>query len=251
MRFTEAERSHIKAQLIQAAREDASILSAVVFGSAARGAEDAWSDIDLGFRLAPGEDVALVCNRWTESMSQAFGLASTLDIWAQGALYRVFLLDSTLQVDLSFWPYESFTIEGPHYELLFGEAHFAPAPAVNVGQIIGMGWLYILHARSYICRGRPWQALLMLEALRNQIFMLKCHRHGLAYYKGLGIDRLPPGEAHGVGSCMPASRGTAELARAFEALCTIYMQEVGLFSEAIADQLKTPVSAMQEEIAAI
>jgi len=74
-------------------------------------------------------------------------------------VYRVFLLSSTLQVDVSFWAPAEFGAIGPGFRLLFGAAATpltAAAPAA--AELVGMGWLHALHARSSIARGRAWQA---------------------------------------------------------------------------------------------
>ena len=67
-------------------------------GSASRGDEDAWSDIDLALRLRPGVDPNEVAERWTELLSRDQAVVDQLDLWADGALYRVFLTASTLQM---------------------------------------------------------------------------------------------------------------------------------------------------------
>ena len=48
-----------------------------------------------------------------------------------------------------------------------------------------------MHARSSIARGRRWQAVYMLNGLRDQVLSLVCLRHGLPTHEGRGIDDLP------------------------------------------------------------
>jgi hypothetical protein len=50
-----------------------------------------------------------------------------------------------------------------------------PSPS----ELIGMGWLYALHARSSIARGRVWQAEYMISGMRDQVLALACLRHRL------------------------------------------------------------------------
>ena len=51
--FTVEDRERIREELMDAARASNAIAGAALVGSAARGAEDAWSDIDLALQLAP------------------------------------------------------------------------------------------------------------------------------------------------------------------------------------------------------
>ena len=67
-----------------------------------------------------------------------------------------------------------------------------------------MGWLYALHARSAIARGRSWQADMMLAEMRNQVIALACHRLGVNPADGRDAHHcqpncqthfLPPGQS--------------------------------------------------------
>lgn len=190
--FTPAQRAGLLEELIRAAREDEAIVGAVQVGSLPKGEGDDWSDIDLMLQLADGAESDEVVSRWTETFYDRHGAVHHLDVHSGGALYRVFLLDSTLQVDVSFWPYEQFSASSPDFVQLFG----APIPlrepeASGPSQTIGMAWLYALHSRSAIARGRVWQAVTMLDELRDQVVSLACRRHGLRQYQGRGADRLP------------------------------------------------------------
>jgi hypothetical protein len=113
------------------------------------------------------------------------------------ALYRFFLLSNTLQVDLSFWPSRAFAASGPTHRLLFGETNDAPTwPPPSPEALVGMGWLYALHIRSSLARGRQWQAVHMLDGLRDQVVALACLRFGLPAHQGRGVDYLPPEETN-------------------------------------------------------
>src|SRR3954471_2504301 len=105
--FAAPERSQIRDELIGHARAHDRIAGAALVGSAARGEEDAWSDIDLVLQLAPDADEPAVVEAWTGWIADRFAVADKLDVMA-GARYRVFLLTSSLQIDVSFWPYAAF-----------------------------------------------------------------------------------------------------------------------------------------------
>lgn len=128
--FTEGERSDLRDQLVAVARSDERIDAAALVGSAARDGEDEWSDIDLALRLAADLSPWDVAAEWTTRMYGAHGAVAHLDIWSGPTLFRVFLLASSLQIDLSFWPAEAFADSGGSFRLLFGEANEpAPPPA--------------------------------------------------------------------------------------------------------------------------
>lgn len=216
--FSIPEREALRDRLIAAARSDDRITAAAVVGSGATDGEDAWSDIDLALRLADGlkpEDVAAA---WTTRIYQSAGAVDHVDVWSQSALYRVFLLRSSLQVDLSFWPGDAFAPTGASFRLLFGESNQPrPARSPAPGAPIGMGWLYALHARSSIARGRALQALYMINAMREQVITLACLRHELPAHEGRGADDLPAGLRQGLAETLVRDLSRHELRRAFTA----------------------------------
>jgi len=121
--FSPGERDELRHRLIAAARDDDRITAAAVVGSSARDAEDAWSDIDLALRLCDGLEPGEVAGDWTTRMYESAGAVDHLDVWSGTTLFRVFLLGSSLQVDLSFWASETFAASGSSFRLLFGEAN--------------------------------------------------------------------------------------------------------------------------------
>lgn len=169
--FTRAERSALRARLVELAEADPQVVGAALVGSAARDAEDDLSDIDLVLQLAEDADEPSVVAGWTAEIERIAGAAvDTLDVRADGVRYRVFLLPSSLQVDVSFWPRDRFRAAGGPFRLLFGTPAEPTEPGrVDVDQVIGLGWLYALHARSAIARGRLWQAAGMLDELRGSL----------------------------------------------------------------------------------
>ncbi|SEE75505.1 Nucleotidyltransferase domain-containing protein [Ruania alba] len=90
--FTVTERGAIRDSLVERARVDDGVVAAALVGSAARGEEDAFSDIDLVLRVAQDADPAEVSRRWTEHLYAEHRAAHHLDVIAGGVLYRVFLL---------------------------------------------------------------------------------------------------------------------------------------------------------------
>src|SRR5207245_2811650 len=80
-------------------------------GSAALGREDRWSDVDLALSVAADREQVLA--EWTDRMYREHAAVDHLDVVFGATVFRVFLLASTLQVDVAFWPNEDFGPTGP------------------------------------------------------------------------------------------------------------------------------------------
>lgn len=225
--FTVADREALRSQLVAAARADSRIVAAALTGSAASGAQDRWSDIDLAFGLAPGADQTAVIADWTVAMYAEHAAVDHLDVPVGGIVFRVFLLASTLQVDIAFAPDGEYGPTAPTFRPLFGAApEQPPPPRQEPSALIGMGWLYALHARSSIERGLVWQAEYMISGIRDHVLALACLRHGLPAAQGRGVDQLPPEVLRPVAATLVGSLGTTELARAFRAAVETLLTEV-------------------------
>jgi predicted nucleotidyltransferase len=240
--FTPEDRTRLRDALIAAARADPRITAAALTGSAAVGAEDRWSDIDLALSVAGEADPGRVVADWTERTYREGGAVHHLDVYLGDTLFRVFLLANTLQVDLAFWPAAQFGAIGPTFRLLFGTANERPVrPPPAAAGLIGMGWLYALHARSSIARGRAWQAEYMVSGMRDQVLALACLRHGVPAVEGRGIDRLPPEATAAVTAGLVRSLDAAELRRAFGVVTEALIAEAERADAGLADRLAAPL----------
>jgi predicted nucleotidyltransferase len=235
--FTTADRERLRDTLIAAAEHDVQVVGAALVGSAATGREDAWSDIDLMLQIDGDPDA--VAERWTARFYTEHGAVHHLDVIADGVLYRVFLLDSSLQVDVSFWPRDRFRATEPGFKLLFGTPNPPTEPnAPNATHMIGMGWLYALHARSAIKRGRHWQAAMMLDHLRDTVLALACARLGLNPHHGRDADKLPPEILAPLAAARAAAVDREELTRSNTALLECFAAEVAAHDPALAQRLQ-------------
>ena len=239
--FTATDRTQLRDALIAAAHADPDVVGAALVGSVATGCEDAWSDIDLVLQIARDTDPDDVAARWTDRLYRE-GAADHLDVVAGGVLYRVFLLASSLQVDLSFWPEDEFRGTEPGFELLFGTPQPATTPRTpEVPHLVGMAWLYALHARSAIARSRTWQAVMMLDHLRDQLLALACVRFDLNPHHGREADRLPAAFLTGLTTARATSITRAELTRSQRALLDLFAAEVREHDPALATRLSAPL----------
>ena len=240
--FTPDDRSALRDALIDVARAEARISGVALTGSAALGAEDRWSDIDLAFGVASGTDRGALIAEWTDRMYRAHGAVHHMDVAAGAALFRVFLLQSTLQVDLAFWPEAEFGAIAPTFRLVSGSARERPpSPAPSADGLIGMAWLYALHARSSIARGKVWQAEYMISGVRDHVLALACVRHGLSAVHGRGMDSLPPELTETFTGALVRTLEPVELRRAFTCSCELLLAEVKVVNAELAGRLAAPL----------
>lgn len=243
--FTCDERKELRGELLRLAENDPRISGAAITGSAAAGREDESSDIDLAFAVKDASQVHSVLADWTVEMYERREAAHHIDVMAGAWIYRVFLLRSGLQVDLAFVPAADFRALGPTFRLVFGEAQEARSfPIAQSGDLIGYGWLYALHARSSIARGKVWQAEYMISATRDQGLALCCLRHGVSAYHGKGFDELPPAMAAEFEGAIVRGLEIGELWRAFGVAVARLIGEIRLADGALASRLEATLREM-------
>jgi hypothetical protein len=247
--FTPDERLRIRDELIEAARADARLTGGAVTGSGATEAEDAWSDIDLAFGVRDGADVSEVLADWTSRMTERHGVLHHFDVRAGSWVYRVFLLPTTLQVDLAFVPSAEFGPRAPTFRLVFGTAaETAHAPPPEAESLIGLGWLYAIHARSSLARGRWWQAEYMVSGMRDQVLALACLRHGLSAREGRGVDRLPRDVTRPLEQALVRRIAPDEIAGALRVTALQLLAEARRVDARLADRLAAVLRELSEPV---
>lgn len=245
--YSPADRDRIRTALLDRAGADERITGAALTGSAARDGEDRWSDIDLFLGLAPDAEVEPVLADWTDHLYAEYGVVEHLDMVRGTVVYRVFLLASTLQVDIAFAPAAEFGPIGSTFRVVFGTPRErARPPAPTVAGLAGMAWLYALHVRSSIERGRGWQAEYMISAMRDEVIALACLRHDLPVREGRGVDRLPATVTEPLTAGLVRSLADAELRRAFAAVTEAFLTELACSDAALADRLGSTVRALAD-----
>lgn len=243
--FTPQTRERLHQTLIARARSDDRITAAAIVGSASVGREDRWSDIDLALGLAETAEMSEVIADWTEEMYRDHRAVHHLDVWRGISCIRVFLLADTLQVDIAFRPPPDFRATSSTFRLLFGEASDRPpAPPPDSAELIGLGWVYALHVRSSLERGRVWQAENMLSHMREQVLGLACLRHGLPTYEGRGIDDLPLDVTESLTESLPRSLDVSELKRAFRVTRAGLIEEIAQADGDLLESLREPLRAL-------
>ena len=241
--FTVEVRAALRSDLLEYAAKDKRISGGAITGSGAEEREDQWSDIDLAFGVGIAADLPGVLAGFTAYLYERHLALHHLDVRSGAWIYRVFLLSNGLQVDLAFVLATEFQALGPAFRLLFGQANeprHAPGPLP--GDIIGLGWLYALHARSCIARGKFWQAEYMISGLRDNALALACLRHGLQTDHGRGMDQLPRDEAARFEGALVRQLNADELARAFRVATHVLLSEIRSVDERLAGRLEAALT---------
>jgi hypothetical protein len=247
--FTPEEREHLRGELIAAADRDNRIVGAAHLGSAALNRLDRWSDIDLALCLSADADLNLVSKDWTARLYRDHSAVAHYDATRGNILYRVFLLENTLQVDLSFWRPHEFRTIGEKFKIIFGDANDPlPPPLPDCRDLIGMAWLFALHARSSIARARRLQAEYMLSGMRDNVLALACLRHGVAAVQGRGLDDLPQEVRMRAVASLAGSVHAVELIQALRLTTAFLKDEISYIDAELARRLALPLEKIVSSI---
>jgi predicted nucleotidyltransferase len=235
--FTPDEREQVRRRLLELAEADPGVVAAAATGSHVAGAEDEWSDVDLGFAIDGDLDAAL--ERWAALLYRDFGALHHWDLPWLTSVYRVFLLPRWLEVDIAFTPAADFGPRGPNWRTVFGPTvdveHNAPVPE---RELVGQAWHHVLHARACIERRKPWQAEWLISGLRDHVLALACLRHGQITRFAKGADRLPRELTEPLEDALVRSLDEAELRRALAAGAASYAAELERHDPALAAALE-------------
>lgn len=213
--FTAQHRDQVRDRVLELARTDPRITAGALTGSTALGAQDAWSDIDVAFGIADGFTLDTVLQDWTAVLDREYSVIDHFDLRSGASVYRVFLLSDGLEVDVGVTPGQDFGARGPAFRALFGATHRREAASQpETGYLIGLGWHHVLHARSCIERGKPWQAEYWISGIRDHALALACIRLGEDAIYGRGVDRLPTAVTSPFAEALVRSLDEPELRRA-------------------------------------
>jgi hypothetical protein len=245
--FTPEERAQVRFDLLEYAARDCRISGVAITGSGATKQEDQWSDIDLAFGVVDAAELPNVLSDWTARMYDQHLALHHLDVKSGAWIYRVFLLTSTLQVDLAFVSDTEFRALAPTFRLISGRAneprHASPPLPLD---LIGLAWLYALHARSSIGRQKLWQAEYMISGMRDHALALACIRHGLPAAHGRGIDQLPSAVTAPLESSLVRQLDVVELLRAFRVVTDGLLNEIRSADSELAGRLQNALRHLTE-----
>jgi hypothetical protein len=243
--FSVVERQGIREALLAVAHADQRISGVALTGSASVGREDRWSDIDIAFGIGDQVGLEEVIGDWTDRMYKEHGAVHHLDVAVRSSIYRVFLLASTLQVDIAFCPQSEFRASGPTFRLLSGAvAEPVHHPLPTWQEEAGLAWLHALHARSSIERERIWQAEYMISGIRDHVLAMMCLRHGVSPYQGRGMDLLADESTDQLEDALVRSLDIHELRRAFESATDALLDEIKVVDPELATRLEDPLKEL-------
>jgi hypothetical protein len=213
--FSVADRDHVRDQVLQLAASDSRVVAGAAVGSLAMGGGDRWSDLDLTFAVADEFSIFDVLEDWSLGIVEKFDAAHLFDLPSGPSIYRVFLLPSCLQFDLSFTPASKFGATGPKFKLLFGNSVEKPYPEpLSAQELFGYAVHHALRARFCIERRRYWHAEYWISGVRDLALGLACRRRGLPASDGRGIDDLPKEVLDAFSGTLVARLERDELSRA-------------------------------------
>lgn len=236
--FTAERRDHVRDRVVELARTDSRVTAGALTGSTAVGAEDDWSDIDVAFGITDGVTPDAVLRDWTEILYREFSILDHFDLRSGSSVYRVFLLPDGLEVDVGVTPGHEFGARGPRFRALFGATHQVEAtPQPVAGYLIGLGWHHVLHARSCIERGKPWQAEYWISGIRDHALALACLRLGEAAVYGRGADRLPAAVTGPLADALVRSLDEPELRRVLAVATACLIGEIEAWDRSLCTRL--------------
>jgi hypothetical protein len=111
--FRPEKRDRVRAWIFAVARADERITGGAVTGSRSLGREDRWSDIDTAFGVGEPVDTEAILHDWTAKFTREFDVVHQFDVRPEATIYRVFLLNNGLEVDVSLTPAAWFGPHGP------------------------------------------------------------------------------------------------------------------------------------------
>lgn len=240
-------RDLLRSQLLERARTDPRVASAALTGSAAAGVEDRWSDVDLFFGVIDVEPVE-VLRDFSDYLYADQDAVHHFDLLAGTAVYRAFLLDGLLEVDLGLTSIEEFRSHGgAPFRVVFGDAPpLSPAVGIDVDHLAGLVWHHVLHARSSIERGRTWQAEYWISAVRDQVLTLAAHRHSEPTVYAKGADALPASLTGPLQETLVRTLDRDELDRALQHVVDAAVRELKLHDASLAHRLAPPLQEAVE-----
>jgi hypothetical protein len=213
--FTVNYRDQIRDRVLQMAASDPRVVAGAAVGSLALDEGDLWSDLDLTFAVADDLPMLDVLEDWTRHLIEEVDAVQLFDLPSGASIYRVFLLPSCLQFDLSFTPASKFGASGPKFKLIFGRSIEKPYPQPPSAQeLFGYAVHHALRARFCIERGRYWQAEYWISSTRDYALSLGCRRRDLPTFYGRGFDQLPPEVRNAFQCALVTSLERDELLRA-------------------------------------
>ena len=111
-------------------------------------------------------------------------------------------------------------------------------PQPSASSLIGLSWLYVLHAHASIERHKLWQADYWISGIREHVLELACLRLGENARERRGVDHLPSAVTGPLAETLVCSLDEPELRRALAATITVATAELGRTDPALTGRLR-------------
>jgi predicted nucleotidyltransferase len=229
--FTPEQRAEVAARVLELLRADRRVGDAVLIGSLATGAADAYSDVDVAVSVEDGVSPDEIAADWVRLMYAEFPVVHHYEVSFDGPL-RGFLLDGLLEVDIAFT-----------HLALDPLADEARDPDVHATQA-GFFWHDVLHAVFALRRGRPWRALYYVECLRTRVLTVASAARGLRSSELKETDDLPPELLAQVEATLLASVEPEALLGSIRGLIRLFLEELRGPEPELADRLESQLSGI-------
>lgn len=167
--------------------QDERVLAIVVYGSLGRGAEDEYSDLDIGVILA--DDARIEVSHEIAQLSEAYTLAEERPCFTEVAGDSGFIvLPSLMSLDISY-----FTLDATHptivggfialtgsleKEVILEKARARDREPLSLQQYLHKALWHLLTVDKYLQRQHFWRALESLESARTTLFDVYAVTHG-------------------------------------------------------------------------
>jgi predicted nucleotidyltransferase len=230
--FTPEDRDETAARVLALLREDERVERTELGGSLAAGSADRWSDVDVDVTLAEGVDPGVVADDWIARAYEVLPVVHHFAV-AFGAVHvRGLLLESLLEVDVSFEPPVDQDDDWPR---------------PDAGAEAGFGWHDVLHAGVAIARGRPWRAQYYIGLLRWRTLTLATERLGIDFCEYKGVDDLPVEVLGPLEAAFPRSLEAVDLSGAARAATGAFLGELRHVRPDLAGRLEPRLLAFLDE----
>jgi predicted nucleotidyltransferase len=237
--YTAEQRDQVRDHVLAVAKRDPRVTGGALTGSASVDAHDQWSDIDVAFGIAGGNNLSDLLDEWTNFFEREYGVVHHWDLSSGPTRFRVFLLSNGLEVDMGLVPEHQFGSRGPTFRILFGTAgQFEPSRQPDPCFLLGLGWHHVIHTRACIDRHKFWRAEYWMSALRDHTLELACLRLGETAIEARGFDRLPTSVTGPLREALVRSLDDRELRRALASATRCFLTEVEAWDPALSARLK-------------
>lgn len=237
--YTTEQRDQVRDYVLAVAKSDPRVTGGALTGSASVDAHDQWSDIDVAFGIADGNNLPDLLDEWTNFFEREYGVVHQWDMSAGPTQFRVFLLPNGLEVDIGLVPEHQFGSRGPTFRTLFGTAgQFEPPSQPDPHFLIGLAWHHVIHTRASIERHKFWRAEFWISALRDHTLELACLRLGENAIYARGFDRLPTSVTDPLKEALVRSLDDQELRRALASATRCFLTELEAWDHTLSARLK-------------